>query len=115
MVGARLSELSPQFNKGRKINTINQRLGYMVRSGSPDALDSFVPIVYGNLAFDLVQAGKSGRLVSLRNGKYGDVRLETVIEQKKIVDVAQYYNTERYRPLYKNFSGHPLMIMTSDV
>ncbi len=115
MVGARLVELSPQFNNGRKINAINQRLGYMVRSGSPDALDSFVPIVFGNLAFDLVQAGKSGRLVSLRNGKYGDVRLETVIEQKKVVDVEQYYNTERYRPLYKNFSGHPLMIMTSDL
>ncbi|MBC8478237.1 MAG: ATP-dependent 6-phosphofructokinase [Candidatus Delongbacteria bacterium] len=115
MVGQKLQELSANYNNGRMINTIEQRLGYIVRSGNPDALDSFVPIIFGNLAFDLIQAGKSGRLVSLRNGKYGDVRLETVIEQKKIVDVEKYYNTERYRPLYKNFHGKPLMIMTSDV
>ncbi len=115
LVGDKLQELSPRYNNGRSINTIKQRLGYMVRSGNPDALDSFVPIIFGNLAFDLIQKGQSGRLISLRKGHYGDVPLETVIEHKKLVDVEKYYSTDRYRPLYENFNGMPLMIMTSDV
>ena len=41
---------SPRFNRGRRINVINQRLGYLVRCGAPDALDSIVPMAFGNLA-----------------------------------------------------------------
>ena len=53
-VAAALKELSPQYNNGRRINVVNQRLGYLVRSGDPDALDSIVPMAFGNLALDLV-------------------------------------------------------------
>ena len=38
---------------GSKIDVINQRLGYLVRCGDPDALDSIVPMAFGNLALDL--------------------------------------------------------------
>ncbi|MFQ5990701.1 MAG: 6-phosphofructokinase, partial [Candidatus Methylomirabilales bacterium] len=60
-VAARLKELSPKFNRGRQINVVNQRLGYLVRCGDPDALDSIVPMAFGNLALDLVLSGTSGR------------------------------------------------------
>ncbi len=113
-VAAGLKATSPKFNQGRKVNVINQRLGYLVRSGDPDALDSIVPMVFGNLALDLIDAGKSGRLVSLQNGRYGSVPMETIIGTKKVVDVGKYYNTERLRPQYKAFNGLPLFIMTSD-
>ena len=57
-IGDRLSEaikrISSQFNDGKEINTVNQRLGYLVRSGDPDALDSIVPMAFGNLALDLI-------------------------------------------------------------
>jgi len=36
-----------------------------------------------------------------------------VTSEKKVVDVAKYYNTDRLRPIYK-FDGAPLFIMTSD-
>src|SRR6476661_41081 len=43
-VAAALKEYSPKFNNGRRIDVVNQRLGYLVRSGDPDALDSIVPM-----------------------------------------------------------------------
>jgi ATP-dependent phosphofructokinase / diphosphate-dependent phosphofructokinase len=59
-VARALKELSPKFNNGRRINVINQRLGYLVRCGDPDALDSIVPMAFGNLAMDLILEGSSG-------------------------------------------------------
>ncbi|OIP90233.1 MAG: phosphofructokinase [Syntrophobacteraceae bacterium CG2_30_61_12] len=113
LVSERLKELSPKFNNGRKIQTINQRLGYLVRSGDPDAIDAIVPMAFGNLALNLILQGRSGRLVSLRNGRYDNVPLEVVTSYKKKVDVDRFYDTNRYRPLYKNFADKPLLVMTS--
>ncbi|MFQ5708024.1 MAG: 6-phosphofructokinase [bacterium] len=114
-VATLLKELSPRFNLDKRINIVNQRLGYLVRCGDPDALDSIVPIAYGNLALDLVLAKKSGRLVCLRNGCYDNVPIDVVNGRKKIIDVNKYYNTERLRPKYETFMRQPLFIMTSDV
>lgn len=115
LVAAELKALSPKYNKGRRVNVVNQRLGYLVRCGAPDAIDSIVPMAFGNLALDLVLDGASGRLVSLRNGCYDSVPIDVVVGRKKIVDVRKYYNTERLRPMYKSFERQPLFIMTSDV
>ncbi len=114
LVSARLKELSPKFNQGRRVDIVNQRLGYLVRSGDPDAMDSIVPMAFGNLALDLVLEGTSGRLVSLRNGVYDSVPIEVVTGRKKVVDIHKFYNTDRLRPRY-NFERKPLFIMTSDV
>lgn len=113
-VAAHLKELSPKYNNGRTINVLNQRLGYLVRCGEPDALDSMVPMAFGNLALDLVLAGTSGRLVSIHNGRYDTVPITTVTGQKKIINVDKYYNIERLRPKYESFMHQPLFIMTSD-
>jgi 6-phosphofructokinase len=114
LVSNQLKILSPKYNNGRQINVINQRLSYLVRCGDPDAIDSIVPMAFGNLALDLVLGGTSGRLVSLRNGKYDNVPIEAVTSMKKAVDVVKYYNTDRLRPYYKSFNLKPLFIMTSD-
>jgi ATP-dependent phosphofructokinase / diphosphate-dependent phosphofructokinase len=113
-VANRLKELSPRYNAGRRVNVVNQRLGYLVRSGDPDALDSIVPMAYGNLALDLVLQKTSGRLVSLHNGVYDNVPIEVVTQRKKVVDVPRYYSTERLRPIY-DFNRQPVFIMTSDM
>ncbi len=113
-VAALLKELSPQYNNGRRVDVVNQRLGYLVRSGDPDALDSIVPMAFGNLALDLVLAGKSGLLVSINEGRYGSVPLSIVTEHKKVVNVEEYYNIDRLRPKYETFQGRPLFIMTSE-
>jgi len=113
-VATALKQLSPKYNKGRRVNVVSQRLGYLVRSGNPDAIDSIAPMAFGNLALDLITSGTSGRLISVRNGRYGSVPLESIIGTKKVVEVEKYYDTGRMRPKYKSFDDLPLFIMTSD-
>jgi 6-phosphofructokinase len=110
---AALEEYSPKYNNGRRIDVVNQRLGYLVRSGDPDALDSIVPMAFGNLALDLILKKEFGRLVSVHKGFYDSVPITSVTSEKKIVDVKKYYNKDRLRPIYE-FDGAPLFIMTSD-
>ena len=114
-VAARLKYLSPTYNQGRRVNIVNQRLGYLVRCGNPDALDSIVPMAFGNLALDLILSKTSGRLVSVRNGVYDSVPIDVVTGRKKVVDLHKYYNVERLRPVYKTLIRKPLFVMTSDV
>ncbi len=111
-ISRRLKALSPKYNNGKRINVINQRLGYLVRSGNPDATDSIVPMAFGNLALDLVLEGSSGRLVTLKNGRYDNAPIEVITSFKKVVDISKYYNTERLRPFYKSFRSKPVFIMT---
>src|SRR6201987_2050227 len=54
LVSEKLKELSPKYNNGKTIEVINQKLGYLVRCGDPDAIDSVVPMAYGHLALDLL-------------------------------------------------------------
>ncbi|MBX3060591.1 MAG: 6-phosphofructokinase [Anaerolineae bacterium] len=114
MVSAKLKELSPKYNNGKRINVINQKLGYLVRGGDPDAIDSIVPMAYGNLALDLILNKLDGRLVVLKNGRYDNVPITVVTNNKKVVNVKEFYNTERLCPQYKSFEMKPLMIMTSE-
>jgi len=114
LVSANVKDLTPKFNNGRSINIITQKLGYMVRGGDPDAIDSIVPMAYGNLALDLILNGVHGRLVVLKNGRYDNVPINVVTSSKKLVNVDKFYNKERLRPNYASFEMKPLFIMTSD-
>jgi 6-phosphofructokinase len=114
LVSDKIKEFSPAYNKGKKVNTIYQQLGYLVRGGDPDAIDSIVPMAYGNLALDLILKGIHGRLVVLRNGRYDNAPIDVVTSTNKVVDVKRYYNIERLRPHYKSFEFQPLFIMTGN-
>lgn len=113
IVSAKLKELSGKYNKGKTINIINQKLGYMVRGGDPDALDSIVPMAYGNLALDLILRGVHGRVVVLKNGRYDNLPIDVVTASKKVVKLSEY-NTERLRPYYHSFEMKPFLLMASD-
>jgi len=112
LIAKKLKELSPKYNQGKPINVISQKLGYLVRCGDPDAIDSIAPIAYGNIALDLILKGVHGRLVNLENGKYGDCPLDVVTSYKKVVNVDEYYNTKRLRPKYKSFESKNFFITT---
>ncbi|MCA9921785.1 MAG: 6-phosphofructokinase [Anaerolineales bacterium] len=115
LLSEELKTRSPKFTNGRPINIINQKLGYLTRCGDPDAIDSIVPMAYGNLALDLILKNIHGRLVVLKNGRYDNVPIEVVTSHKKVVNVKEHYNTERLRPIYKSFELKPLLIMTSEL
>ena len=114
MVSEKLKELSPKYNHGKTIDIINQKLGYLVRCGDPDAIDSIVPMAYGNLALDLLLGKTYGRLVVLKNGCYDNIPIDTISASKKVVNVEEHYNTDRLRPQYKSFAQKPLFILTSE-
>ncbi len=111
LVSEELKIRSAKYNNGKRINVVNQKLAYLVRGGSPDAIDSIVPMAYGNLALDLILQGVHGRLVVLKNGRYDNMPIEVLCGKSKIVDVERFYNTERLRPFYKKFAMKPLFIM----
>ncbi len=115
LVSEKLQELSPKYNNGKLVHVINQKLGYLVRGGDPDAIDSIVPMAYGNLALDLILNKVHGRLVVLNNGRYDNMPIDAVTASKKVVNVKEHYNTARLRPHYKSFEMKPLFIMTSDL
>jgi 6-phosphofructokinase 1 len=114
LVSDKIRELSPKYHNGQRVNTIYQQLGYLVRGGDPDAIDSIVPMAYGNLALDLILKGIHGRLVVLRNGRYDNAPIDVVTSTNKVIDIKRYYNVERYRPHYKSFEFQPLFIMTGN-
>jgi 6-phosphofructokinase len=113
LVSLELKERAAKFNRGKPISIINQKLGYLVRCGDPDSIDSIVPMAYGNLALDLILGKIHGRLVVLKDGRYDNMPIEVVTTSKKNVNVKEHYNTERLRPHYRSFEMKPLFLMTS--
>ncbi|MGB2591608.1 MAG: ATP-dependent 6-phosphofructokinase [Candidatus Acidiferrum sp.] len=113
LVSDRVKQLSSKFNKGKTVDIVNQKLGYLARCGDPDVVDSIVPMAYGNVALELLLNGDHGRLVVLHNGSYGNIPIETITSTKKVVDIKEHYNTERLRPQFSSFQKKPLFIMGS--
>jgi len=111
LVSEELKDRSAKYNNGKRINVVNQKLAYLVRGGNPDAIDSIVPMAYGNLALDLILEGVHGRLVVLKNGRYDNMPIEVLCAKSKTVDIDRFYNTDRLRPFYKKFAMKPLFIM----
>jgi 6-phosphofructokinase 1 len=113
IVSDKVKELSAKFNKGKTVEVVNQKLGYLARCGDPDVVDSIVPMAYGNIALELLLRGEHGRLVVLHNGSYGNIPIETITATKKVVNIKEHYNTERLRPQFSSFQNKPLFIMGS--
>ena len=90
--------------------TLASELTYDLRSGDPDAVDSIVGITFANVAMNLIAEGVSGRMVAIRGGKYSHSPLPDPSQGPRSVDIATMYNTDRYRPIYTNRMGLPLLL-----
>ena len=89
---------------------IYQQIGYLMRSGQPDALDLMVATNYAVMAADLLLEGTHGRLVALRNGTYTNVPIEVVRQGVKRVDVEALYDEDGYRPKIRHVDGKPMFL-----
>ena len=87
-----------------------QPLGYLMRSGLPDSLDLLVAKNFGNLAADLLLAGKSGLLVAIVGGRYTAVSLERLGEGTRRVDVERFYDVNQYRPKITSVMSLPMFL-----
>lgn len=91
-------------------NIINQKVAYLMRSGTPDALDLMIATNYASLAVSLIKDGASGRMVALREGKYTHIPMSTVTSGIKRVDVDEFYDVAEYRPRIRHVLGKPMFL-----
>lgn len=92
------------------VNIVYQQLGYLMRSGAPDALDLMVAFNYAHMAMDMVLRGQSGRMVALRGGVYTDIPISMVMQGRKTVDVNELYDVKEYRPKVRHVAGMPMFL-----
>ena len=92
------------------VHIVNQQLAYLMRAGPPDALDRMVAIGYGTLAVQQLDAGTSGVMMALRDGRYTTVPADTCITGEKRVDVAELYDADAYRPRIRHMLGKPMYL-----
>jgi 6-phosphofructokinase 1 len=69
-----------------------------------------VAISYASLATDLVLKGEFGKMVALREGKYTVNPIETISQGKKVVDIAELYDSENYKPKVAALLGKPMFL-----
>jgi 6-phosphofructokinase 1 len=102
--------LSDEIQRRAKEETVVSDLTYDLRSGAPDFVDKLVASTFGTMALDYVLSGGSGKMAALVEGKYAMVDIPDPKLGPRKVDVANMYNTDRYRPNYSNKTGLPIFL-----
>jgi 6-phosphofructokinase 1 len=106
-VGHRLAQ---EIESRTGIGTVVQELAYLMRAGEPDALDRMVGFAFGGLAVQLIQAGETGRMVTLTDGNYCHVPADTLLGGTKLVDVDGLYDRANYRAKLARVQGKPMFL-----
>jgi 6-phosphofructokinase 1 len=102
-IGARLKKLTGT-------NTMIQRLGYLLRSGPPDALDLTVGRNFGTMSVQMLDEGKTGLMMAVKDGKYITQPADISTKGEHRVDVENMYDTENYRPRISKVEGLPIYL-----
>jgi 6-phosphofructokinase 1 len=103
--------LAAELKQRTGIESVASELTYDLRSGEPDSLDSMVAMTFANVAMDLIRDGVTGRMVAIQDGKYAHTHLPEPGLGPRKVDVAEMYDTERFRPRYEGKLGDPLLLV----
>ncbi|NLE46035.1 MAG: phosphofructokinase [Chloroflexi bacterium] len=104
------SETADKIKRLTGVNTSFQQLGYLMRSGPPDALDLMVASNYANLALDLINERKFGYMVALKDGKYTYISADSPSAGARSIDVDEFYDVEAYRPKMKQILNKPMYL-----
>ncbi|HWC18764.1 MAG TPA: 6-phosphofructokinase, partial [Terriglobales bacterium] len=103
-------DLSDEIKRSTGEETVVSDLTYDLRSGSPDFVDRLVAFTFAGLAMDAVEAGKSGLMTAITEGRYAMATIPDPTLGPRKVDVESMYNTERYRPQYDRKIGLPIFL-----
>jgi ATP-dependent phosphofructokinase / diphosphate-dependent phosphofructokinase len=71
-------------------------LSHLQRGGSPSARDRIMARWFGIAAVDMIVNEDFGRMVSYLHGEITSVPMKDVTDHLKLINVAKYYDTERY-------------------
>ena len=91
-------------------NIMTQKLGYLLRSGAPDAVDLIVPKNYGMMAVQLIEEGRHGLMVAIKGGCYVAQPADISTKGEHRVDVDGMYDVENYRPTIAKVEGKPMYL-----
>ncbi|MDA4844952.1 6-phosphofructokinase [Hoeflea poritis] len=91
-------------------NIMVQNLGYLLRSGGPDAVDLIVAKNYGTMCVQLIAEGKSGLMVGIRDGCYATQPADISTKGEHRVDVDGLYDIDQYRPKIARVEGIPMYL-----
>lgn len=80
------------------VGVISQSLGYLVRSGPPDAVDVMVAHCFAALVIELIAAQNVGRMVCVTQGQYGSINISDVGAKTRCLDVDRFYDRKQLRP-----------------
>ena len=92
------------------VGIVHQELAYLMRSGEPDAMDRMVGFAFGGLAVQLLERGETGRMVTLSDGQYSHVPIDTLLHGTKSVDVDALYDKAAYRARLMRVEGMPMFL-----
>ena len=104
--------LVEEVSRRTGIESVASELTYDLRSGEADSLDQMVAITYANVAMDLIAEDRSGVMVGIRDGHYAVTPLPDPTAGSRKVDVDRMYDLERFRPVYSDKLGEPLLLLT---
>jgi 6-phosphofructokinase 1 len=109
--GLPVGRLTAEFIKTEgNVSTLYQHLAYLMRSGVSDSLDLMVASNFANLTVELIKSNKLGSMVSLKDGHYTHTPVTIVAENRKTLDVENFYNPEAYLPNIKSIMDMPLFL-----
>ena len=107
--GRRTHLLASEIKGRTGLDTIHSDLTYDLRAGEPDTVDTFVSKAFGNIAMELLDAGQRGRMMAIRDGRYGHAQLPSQEDTAVSVDTSMY-DVRQLRPRYDGLMGRPLMM-----
>jgi 6-phosphofructokinase 1 len=106
-------DLSNEIKNAAGEETIVSDLTYDLRSGSADFVDRMVASTFAGMAMDAIEEGRHGVMTAIKDGCFALVGIPDPALGPRRVDVANMYNTERYRPVYQNKLGLPIFLTRS--
>lgn len=99
--------LSDEIKARTGLDTIVQRLAYMMRSGPPDSFDRMLATAYATFAMELVEARDFGKFCAVQGGRYVALPAATPGAGARTVDAAALYDAEACRPRLRGIAGRP--------
>jgi 6-phosphofructokinase 1 len=102
--------LSEQLKQLTGVDIVSQQLAYLMRAGAPDAVDRMVATAYAHMAIQHLEEGQTGMMMAVRGGIYVSVPIDVCVSGQKRVDVAEFYDTQLYRPRIRQVRGKPFFL-----
>ena len=102
--------LGDYIQKHAGVGIMYQSLAYLLRAGAPDAVDLMVPKNFATMAVQCIQAGTTGLMMAVQDGKYATVPADMSIRGNRRVDVETMYDADAYRPQIARLHGMPMLL-----